>query len=189
MRGEAGIVGEDLRLLRRACVPPGAPETARVSVSRFATKVLPKSEAGTGGRLRAEELDGVDALPGRRRPVHRQQPHRAEPARHRGGSEQLDFRRKRPRRQDHGGSAELCDLVRNGWRSIRSPGFTTFSRASPIIPSRDSTNFCPTAGPRPARRLIAHWLTSSTAVPYRCSCDAYQPNTRSATEAPGLPNR
>ncbi len=86
-------------------------EIARVP-GKDSHRSVAQERSRPSGRLRAEELDGADALLGRRRPVDRQQSHRAEPARHRRGTPQLDLRGKRLRQQDQGSAAKLRDFVR-----------------------------------------------------------------------------
>ena len=86
----SGIVGEDLRLLREHA---SNGEIARVS-GEDSRRGVAQERSRPSRRLRAEELGGADALPGRWRPVDRQQPHRAEPARHRNRAPQLDVRRQ-----------------------------------------------------------------------------------------------
>ena len=159
-RGRAGIVGEDLRLLREQASEPVL-EKLHEYLEKIREEVLPKSEAGQAVDLRAEELDGVDALLGRRRPVDRQQPHRAELARHRGGPAQLDLRGQRSRRQDDGGAAELRGLVRIGEGGSVRLVSRMCSRASGSARSSSSTSCCPTAGLRAAHRVIPPCCSSS----------------------------
>src|SRR5260370_28020943 len=85
--------GPGLAPVAGACVQAGAGDIVRIS-GKDPRRSVAQERSRPSGRLRAEELDRADALPGRWRSADRQQPHRAELARHRGGTPQLDLPRK-----------------------------------------------------------------------------------------------